>query len=236
MSTMDFSRQWTLLRTVNRSKASWHLDTLLGSCGRRLPRRPMRLATMGVARVGNGGLGPTTGMLKLPLFGPSREIRNVLCLGAHCDDIEIGCGGTILRMLQENRKLNFHWVVFSSTPQRKREALAAASVFLGPSARSTVVIGNFRDSHFPYEGKAIKKYFESMKVRFQPDLIFTHYRKDLHQDHRVISDLTWNAFRNHLVLEYEIPKFDGDLGRPNFFVNLDAALCERKIRNIIDSF
>jgi LmbE family N-acetylglucosaminyl deacetylase len=175
-------------------------------------------------------------MLKLPFCGPSSGIRNVLCLGAHCDDIEIGCGGTILRMLQDNRKLNFHWVVFSSTPQRKREARAAARSFLGPAARSAVVIRNFRDSYFPYEGKAIKKYFESMKQRFQPDLIFTHYRHDLHQDHRAVSDLTWNAFRNNLILEYEIPKFDGDLGSPNFFVDLDEAICERKIRNILDSF
>jgi len=189
---------------------------------------------MGVAPARSGGLTPATGMLKLPFFGP--RIRNVLCLGAHCDDIEIGCGGTVLRMLQENRKLNFHWVVFSSNPRRKREALAAARRFLGRPARSAVVIKNFTDTYFPYNGKAIKKYFESMKKRFQPDLVFTHYRNDLHQDHREISDLTWNAFRNHLILEYEIPKFDGDLGSPNFFVDLNEAICERKIRNIMDSF
>lgn len=175
-------------------------------------------------------------MHKLALFNSESGIRNILCLGAHCDDIEIGCGGTILRMLQENRRLNFYWVVFSANPQRKREALAASGLFLRSTARSTVVVRNFKDTCFPYEGKAIKKFFESLKKQFEPDLIFTHYRHDLHQDHRVISDLTWNAFRNHLILEYEIPKYDGDLGAPNFFVNLDEAICEKKIRIVLTSF
>jgi LmbE family N-acetylglucosaminyl deacetylase len=170
-------------------------------------------------------------------FGNSRNaVRNVLCLGAHCDDIEIGCGGTILRLMKENSQLRFHWVVFSSTAQRKREALKAARMFLGPTTRSHVVIQKFRDSFFPYEGRAIKQLFESIKKKFQPDLIFTHYRDDLHQDHRVISELAWNTFRNHLILEYEIPKYDGDLGSPNLFVGLDEELCERKIRNIMTSF
>jgi LmbE family N-acetylglucosaminyl deacetylase len=191
---------------------------------------------MGVARAKDRNLDPATGMHKLPLFDSKSYIRNVLCLGAHCDDIEIGCGGTILRMLQENPKLKFYWVVFSSTPQRKREALSAFRMFLGPAARSSVVIRNFRDSFFPYEGKVIKEFFESIKKKFQPDLIFTHYRHDLHQDHRVVSELTWNAFRDHFILEYEIPKYDGDLGSPNLFVGIDEALCERKIRNVMTAF
>jgi LmbE family N-acetylglucosaminyl deacetylase len=177
-----------------------------------------------------------TDMRKLGFGDAKTSIRNVLCLGAHCDDIEIGCGGAILRLIKENRKLNFYWVVFSSNPRRKREALAAARLFLGPAVRSRVVIRSFRDSFFPYEGKAIKEFLQSIRKRFEPDLIFSHYRNDLHQDHRVISELTWNAFRDHLILEYEIPKFDGDLGSPNLFFGLDEAICKKKIHNIMVSF
>jgi LmbE family N-acetylglucosaminyl deacetylase len=175
-------------------------------------------------------------MLRVQFGNLEVSPRRILCLGAHCDDIEIGCGGTILRLIQENPNLEFYWVVFSSTPQRKREAREAARMFLGASVRSRVVIRNFRDSFFPYEGKVIKQFMESIKKRYQPDLIFTHYRDDLHQDHQVISELTWNAFRNHLILEYEIPKYDGDLGSPNFFMGLDEALCKRKISNILRAF
>jgi len=175
-------------------------------------------------------------MHKLPLFAPANGIRRILCLGAHCDDIEIGCGGTILRLIQENPKLEFQWVVFSSNPVRKREARKAAAAFLKNSSRSKVVIKNFRDSYFPYEGKAIKQFVASIQKSFQPDLIFTHTRNDLHQDHRLLCELTWNAFRNHLILEYEIPKYDGDLGSPNCFVGLDESLCKTKIRHIVESF
>ena len=191
---------------------------------------------MGLVREKENDLGLAAAMHKLSLGDVKSGIRNVLCLGAHCDDIEIGCGGTILRLIKENPKLNFYWVVFSSNAPRKREALAAARLFLGPAVRSRVVIRSFRDSFFPYEGKAIKEFFESISRRFRPDLIFSHYRNDLHQDHRVISELTWSAFRNHLILEYEIPKYDGDLGAPNFFVGLDEAICERKIQNVMASF
>jgi LmbE family N-acetylglucosaminyl deacetylase len=175
-------------------------------------------------------------MYKLGFGGAKNGIRNILCLGAHCDDIEIGCGGTLLRLKQENPQLRFHWIVFSSTPVRKREALKAARMFLGPSTRSQVIIQDFRDSFFPYEGKAIKEFLETIKKRISPDLVFTHYRGDLHQDHRVISELTWNAFRNHLILEYEIPKYDGDLGSPNFFVEIDEVICKQKIRNVMNAF
>ena len=191
---------------------------------------------MGLVRAKDSERAFASGMNKLRFSDTDSGVRNILCLGAHCDDIEIGCGGTILRLLKENRKLNFYWVVFSSTPARKREALAAARVFLGPAVRSRIVVRNFRDSFFPYEGKPIKEFFESIAKGFQPDLIFTHYRGDLHQDHHLISELTWNAFRNHLILEYEIPKYDGDLGSPNFFVDLDETLCRTKIRHILSSF
>jgi LmbE family N-acetylglucosaminyl deacetylase len=191
---------------------------------------------MDLVRREGSELALATGMHKLGLCDADSGIRNILCLGAHSDDIEIGCGGTILRLLERNPRLNFYWVVFSSSPRRKREALAAARLFLGTAVRPHVVIRSFRDSFFPHEWKGIKEFFESIGKRFQPDLIFTHYRNDLHQDHRIISDLTWNAFRDHLILEYEIPKYDGDLGSPNFFVDLDAAACEKKIHNIMASF
>lgn len=175
-------------------------------------------------------------MIELGFGTNQRSLKTILCLGAHSDDIEIGCGGTILRLLQEHRGLNFHWLVLSSTPQRKKEALRSAQLFLKGSARSTVVIENFRDSFFPYAGKKIKQVFQALASRILPDLIFTHYRKDLHQDHRLICELTWNAFRNHLILEYEIPKYDGDLGHPNFFCGLNQGLTNQKIRNILRAF
>jgi LmbE family N-acetylglucosaminyl deacetylase len=154
----------------------------------------------------------------------------ILCLGAHSDDIEIGCGGTILKLIQTYLQLSFHWVVFSSgQPTRAREALDSAHAFLGPAAEKKIVVHDFKDGFFPYLGAEIKTYFEQLKEDFSPDLIFTHYRHDLHQDHRLICDLTWNTFRDHLILEYEIPKYDGDLGSPNFFVPLDQAICQQKI-------
>lgn len=175
-------------------------------------------------------------MLKLNFGGRRQEFRRVLCLGAHCDDIEIGCGGTVLRLVRENPGVEFTWVVFSSTPRRKREALKAAQLFLAGARKQTVEVKSFRDGHFPYIGGRIKEYFEQLKRRVSPDLIFTHYREDRHQDHRLICDLTWNTFRNHMILEYEIPKYDGDLGAPNFFVDLDENLCNRKIRALFAAF
>jgi LmbE family N-acetylglucosaminyl deacetylase len=162
-------------------------------------------------------------------------VRTVLCLGAHSDDIEIGCGGTILRLLQEHAGLEFHWVVLSSNPKRKKEASKGAELFLKGARKKKVLIESFRDGFFPYQGE-IKKYFEALKKRVSPDLVLTHFRDDRHQDHRLVSDLTWNTFRSHLILEYEIPKYDGDLGQPNFFVRLDDRVCQRKIRYILDTF
>ncbi len=162
---------------------------------------------------------------------------SVLCLGAHADDIEIGCGGTILRLIQlYGPAVEFDWVVFSAPGPRKQEALKGASRFLGPARNKSVVVKNYPDSVFPYSGPRIKQFFEELKERCCPDLILTHYRDDLHQDHRMISELTWNTFRNHLILEYEIPKYDGDLGTPNFFVHLDQPTCTKKIRTIVDCF
>ena len=148
-------------------------------------------------------------------------LRSMLCLGAHCDDIEIGAGATILKLVAAHSGLRVHWVVFSSTEERAAEARASAADFLRGAASADVQMKTFSDGFFPAEGQAIKQYFEELKARVTPDLVLTHYRDDRHQDHRTISDLTWNTFRDHLVLEYEIPKYDGDLGQPNFFVPVD---------------
>jgi LmbE family N-acetylglucosaminyl deacetylase len=162
--------------------------------------------------------------------------RHILCLGAHCDDIEIGCGGTVSRMVAANRDVSVTWVVLGSTEQRAQEALLSADTVLAATQKKTVVINGFRDGFFPYHGADLKQYFEDLKATVTPDLVFTHYRNDLHQDHRLVSELTWNTFRDHLILEYEIPKFDGDLGSPNVFMWLDEAACRAKVTNILASF
>jgi len=162
--------------------------------------------------------------------------RRVLCLGAHCDDIEIGCGGTILRLLREEPGREIYWKVFSSTPVRRQEGVKSAALFLNGAKSKKVVIGNCRDAYFPSLYRRIKGEFEALKEQFAPDLILTHYRYDLHQDHRAICEHTWNTFRSHLILEYEIPKYDGDLGTPNVFVGLDRETCERKAKYLCQSF
>ena len=163
------------------------------------------------------------------------QVRRILCLGAHSDDIEIGCGGTLLKLIRDHKNLEILWVVFSAGGARTREARQSASEFLAGAGKKRIVVKTFKGSFFPYEGERIKAYFESLKS-FQPDLVFTHYRDDRHQDHRVLSDLAWNTFRNHTVLEYEIPKYDGDLGVPNVFVPLDEELCRRKIASLLNHF
>lgn len=170
-----------------------------------------------------------------PVPKPGQPIR-ILCLGAHADDIEIGCGGTVLKLLAEYQDLEVYWVVFSADAERRCEAQKSASLFLKAAKQRTVIIRDFRDGFFPYIGTNIKEYFEELKQEIVPDLIFTHYRDDRHQDHRTISDLTWNTYRNHLILEYEIPKYDGDLGLPNCFVSLDGSICREKIRFLRSAF
>lgn len=160
----------------------------------------------------------------------------VLCIGAHCDDIEIGCGGTVLRLLEAHPTLEVHWVVLCANEQRRREAEHGARLFLGDHARAHVRIESFRDGFLPYAGAAPKELFEALKLEVRPDLILTHFRADLHQDHRVVSELTWNTFRDHLVLEYEIPKYDGDLGAPSVFVPLSAAQAQKKIDAVLAAF
>jgi len=158
-------------------------------------------------------------MLKISFNNPTP--KKILCLGAHCDDIEIGCGGTILKMSHGMKGASVHWVVFSSDDRREKEAWESANDFLRSVKRKKIVIHRFRNSFFPYEGAKIKECFERLKQEVHPDIIFTHHGKDLHQDHRLVSELTWNTFRDHLILEYEIPKFDGGLGSPNLFVHLE---------------
>ena len=174
-------------------------------------------------------------MLDLNL-GKTAGPFKVLCLGAHADDIEIGCGGLILSLIKSGRPLDVTWVVFSARAQREREARRGAAAFLKGAAHTRVIIKQFRDGHFPYAGAAVKAVFETLKKETTPDLVLTHYREDRHQDHRVLSDLAWNTFRDHLILEYEIPKFDGDLASPNCFVTLDRATCARKVKYIQSVF
>lgn len=176
-------------------------------------------------------------MLSLKLPQRASALK-VLCLGAHSDDIEIGCGGTLLQLLSAGRDVQVVWVVFSSAGGREDEARSGASLFLERAADRTVSTLKFRDGFFPYQGERIKECFEDLKKNAcpDPDLIFTHFREDRHQDHRCISDLTWNTWRRNLILEYEIPKYDGDLAKPNLFVPLARQTCERKIRHILDTF
>lgn len=160
----------------------------------------------------------------------------ILCLGAHSDDIEIGCGGTILRLAQQYPNCVFHWVVFSAVGPRLAEAQRAAALFTATSKIQGPLIKSFKDGFMPFVGAEIKTVFEELKQQVSPDLIFTHNRKDAHQDHRLLAELTWNTFRDHFILEYEIPKYDGDLGRPNFFVPLEPELCQKKIDYIMETF
>ena len=174
-------------------------------------------------------------MLPLKFDKADRSLR-VLCLGAHSDDIEIGCGGTILRLVAEGWKLDVRWIVLCSNEARGEEAQASAKEFLADTANNRVFVEHFRDGFLPYLGPPVKEYFEELKKEPSPDVIFTHTRADLHQDHRLVCELTWNTFRDHLILEYEIPKFDGDLGLPNFFVHLDEKIARRKTELLLKHF
>ena len=160
----------------------------------------------------------------------------LFCVGAHADDIEIGCGGTLLRLLRELDVERITWVVLSGNRERAAEARKAARRIVGRQAELRLVQGEFRESYFPYEAVPIKQLFDQLGRETRPDLVFTHYRKDRHQDHRLVSDLTYNTFRDHLVLEYEILKTDGDLGRPNVYVSLERPVVDRKLKIVQDCF
>lgn len=173
--------------------------------------------------------------MKLGFVGKGSEPVHILCLGAHSDDIEIGCGATLLQFRKMFGELRFTWVVFSAGGERGSEAAKAAELFTADSARE-VILKEFRDGFLPYHGAAVKDFFEELKGRVDPDVIFTHWGGDAHQDHRLISELTWNTFRNHLVLEYEIPKYDGDMGRPNLLMPLEAPFPEQKVSCLLEAF
>ena len=175
-------------------------------------------------------------MLGLPVPVPEGRPLDVLVLGAHADDIEIGCGGTILALTGREAPIRVTWVVLSAVGEREREARDSAAAFLKDAEQSTVIVEGFRDGFFPYLGGQVKELFETLKPTVGPDLVLTHRRDDAHQDHRLVAELTWNTFRNHVVLEYEIPKYDGDLGNPNLFVPLSPATCERKIDLLLEGF
>jgi LmbE family N-acetylglucosaminyl deacetylase len=164
-----------------------------------------------------------------------RPLR-VLALGAHPDDIEIGCGGTFLAWLRDAVPLDVMWVVCGGSGDREAEARRSADYFLRRASRREVIVHGFRDGYFPYEGAGLKDEFERLKGSVEPDLIFTHYRDDRHQDHRVVSDLTWNTFRHHTILEYEVPKYDGDLGAPNVFVPFTREVAEAKAHALLAHF
>jgi len=174
-------------------------------------------------------------VIKLSLLRQDADPLNVLCVGAHADDIEIGCGGTVLYLRQVLPRVRFHWVVLSTPGPRRQEASEAVELFT-KGCETEVDLEDYRDGFLPYSGGQVKDFFEKMKGRVNPHLIFTPWRGDAHQDHRLLAEMAWNTFRNHLIFEYEIPKYDGDMGRPNVFVPLNAPLYERKVEYILQAF
>jgi LmbE family N-acetylglucosaminyl deacetylase len=175
-------------------------------------------------------------MMNLRLTDLGKQPLQILCLGAHSDDIEIGCGGTILNLIASQPSARVDWIVFSSSAPRRREALRSAALFLKGARSKNIAVRSYRDGFFPYMGMKIKQEFERLKKRINPDVVFTHYRHDLHQDHRLLNELTWNTFRDHLILEYEIPKYDGDLGSPNVFFPLETSTCQKKAAFLQQAF
>lgn len=168
-------------------------------------------------------------------LGLRAPLGTLLCLGAHSDDAEIGCGGTVLRLLEEHPAAHVVWVVLAAAGERREEAVASARLLLG-AASHEIVVEEFRDGFLPHDAVRVKERFEALKGAVSPDLILTHTRDDMHQDHRLVNELTWNTWRSHLILEYEIPKVDGDLGRPNLYVPLTAGQVERKVTHLLEAF
>lgn len=175
-------------------------------------------------------------MLPLSVDSAAGRPLRLLAIGAHPDDIEIGCCGTILKLLDEKILSAICWVVLSGKGERAEEARSSAEALLAGVQEKKLMVCDFRDGFFPYDGAGIKEFFESLKQEFSPDLVLTHQRGDLHQDHRVSCELTWNTFRDHLILEYEVPKYDGDMGSPNMFVTLEDQICSRKIDHLMTHF
>lgn len=174
-------------------------------------------------------------MLPLMPARPGARLR-VLCLGAHSDDIEIGCAGSLLRLLRDGYRLDVTWAVAGATAERAEEATASARALLRGAERLDLVLGDLPDAHFPAEFARAKALFQSLRARTTPDIVFTHRLEDRHQDHRLVAELTWQTWRDHLILEYEIPKYEGDLGQPNLFVPLPRAIAGRKVRHLMQHF
>ena len=175
-------------------------------------------------------------MIRLNLNAGAAGALQVLCLGAHSDDIEIGCGGTILRLVEEYPCCVFHWVVLSAVGEREAEAQRGAALFAGPTRLRGPMLKHFPDGLLPFVGAEVKAVFEELKQTVSPDVILTPCRKDAHQDHRFVAELTWNTFRDHLILEYEIPKYDGDMGQPGFFVPLKKETYQQKVGYLMEVF
>ncbi len=174
-------------------------------------------------------------MIGLSLARPGQRLK-LLCLGAHADDIEIGAGATILSLIEAGVDLDVHWAVLSASAVRAEEARVSATAFLAGCRQVAIDVADFRDGYFPYQGSAIKDWMAGLGQRVQPDVVLTHHRDDAHQDHRLVAELTGNHFRDTLTLAYEIPKWDGDLGRPNVFLPVTAAALEAKIKLLAEHF
>jgi LmbE family N-acetylglucosaminyl deacetylase len=174
--------------------------------------------------------------VRIPLNDGAQPVTRVLAIGCHSDDIEIGCGATLLSLARARPDVEVTWVVFAAEGDRADEARASAGRFLEAAGRADVVVHGFRDGFFPYVGAKVKEAFEELKASLDPQLILTHTRLDLHQDHRLVCELTWNTFRDHLIFEYEVPKYDGDLGAPNVFVPVSRELAEEKARLVFEAF
>lgn len=175
-------------------------------------------------------------MRPLSLLGRGRQRLNILCLGAHCDDVDIGCGGALLSLLSRHPATDVTWAIFSAHGEREKELRASARRFLRDASVSRIVTRNYRDGFMPAQFTAIKEDFESLKKLPRPDVIFTHRRDDRHQDHRLVAELTWNTYRDHLILEYEVAKYEGDLTTPSAYVGLEPKEVERKIRILLASY
>ena len=174
-------------------------------------------------------------MLSIADLGSGQKLR-FLCIGAHSDDIEIGCAGTLMRLLREHPGSHVTWVVLSAEGSRGKEARRSAADLLSDAEGTEVRLGEFRDGHFPWQGSAIKDFLENLAQGLQPDLVFTHRLSDRHQDHRTVAELTWNTFRDHLILEYEVLKYDGDLASPNLYVPLTEEIAQHKVRHLLEHF
>jgi LmbE family N-acetylglucosaminyl deacetylase len=175
-------------------------------------------------------------MIRFDFGVPKTQPLQILCLGAHSDDIEIGCGASILRLGAEYPAAQFHWVVFSAIGAREAEARRGCELFVKTPAAGSPLLKTFQDGFMPFAGAEVKAAFEELKRTVSPDIVFTHSRKDAHQDHRLLAELTWNTFRDHAILEYEIPKYDGDMGQPNVFVPVTLETAQSKVRHLIDAF